>query len=123
MTSVSLSSMSDQDSLVQKIDCFMDDLKHGKLSEQGSFAIASKTLSILRLLVEDSSWNSAQDLMTSIRKQGRALISRCGQTSFSSIGELIHYCQSHQNLQSSKLVSSIIRVIIIHSFGIFYICT
>jgi len=77
--------MSDQDSLVQKIDCFMDDLKHGKLSEQGSFAIASKTLSILRLLVEDSSWNSAQDLMTSIRKQGRALISRCGQTSFSSI--------------------------------------
>ena len=75
----------DQNQLRQKIDTFMDQLKHGKLSEQGSYAIASSTLSVLRLLVEDSSWNSAQDLMTSVRKEGRALISRCGQTSVSSI--------------------------------------
>ena len=76
----------DQDELQQKIDGFMDKLKHGKLSEQGSFAIASSTLSILRLLIEDSSWKSAQDLMASVRQQGRGLISRCGQTSVSSIG-------------------------------------
>ena len=67
----------------------MDKLKHGKLSEQGSFAIASSTLSILRLLIEDSSWKSAQDLMTSVRQEGRGLISRCGQTSVSSIGTYI----------------------------------
>ena len=78
--------MSDQDQLRQKIDGFMDKLKHGKLSEKGSYAIASSTLSVLRLLVEDSSWNSAQDLMTSVREEGRTLINRCGQTSFSSIG-------------------------------------
>ena len=76
----------DQDELQQKIDGFMDKLKHGKLSEQGSFAIASSTLSILRLLIEDSSWKSAQDLMASVRQEGRGLISRCGQTSVSSIG-------------------------------------
>jgi len=75
----------DKDELQQKIDGFMDKLKHGKLSEQGSFAIASSTLSILRLLIEDSSWKSAQDLMASVRQEGRGLISRCGQTSVSSI--------------------------------------
>ena len=83
--------MSDQDQLRQKIDGFMDKLKHGKLSEKGSYAIASSTLSVLRLLVEDSSWNSAQDLMTSVREEGRTLINRCGQTSFSSIGMLFFY--------------------------------
>jgi len=77
--------MSDQEQLRQKIDGFVDKLKHGKLSEQGSYAVASSTLSVLRLLVEDSSWNSAQDLMTSVREEGRTLISRCGQTSVSSI--------------------------------------
>ena len=79
----------DKDEIQQKIDGFMDKLKHGKLSEQGSFAIASSTLSILRLLIEDSSWKSAQDLMTSVRQEGRGLISRCGQTSVSSIGTTI----------------------------------
>lgn len=75
--------MSSEEELVhrQKIDAFMDDLKHGKLSEKGSFAVASSTLSVLRMIVEESSWNSAQDLMSLIRNEGRAMITRCGQTS------------------------------------------
>lgn len=65
----------------QKIDALMDDLKHGKLSETGgSFAVASSTLTILRHLVEGSTWNSAQDLMSLIRNEGRTMLSMCGES-------------------------------------------
>ena len=69
----------------QKIDAFMDNLMHGKLSQKGSCAIARQALSILRLIVDDCSWTSAQDLMTLVKNEGRAMSTRCGQTSMSSI--------------------------------------
>jgi translation initiation factor eIF-2B subunit beta len=63
----------------QKVDSFIDSLTHGKLTEKGSIAVASSALSILRLLVEDCHWQSAQELMTLVRNEGRSLISRCSQ--------------------------------------------
>ena len=69
----------------QKIDAFMDNLMHGKLSQKGSCAVACQGLSILRLIVDDCSWTSAQDLMTLVKNEGRAMSTRCGQTSMSSI--------------------------------------
>lgn len=76
--------------LRQKIDASLDNLKHGKLSEQGSVAVASSTLSILTLLVENSQWNSAADLINLVKSEGRGLISRCGSTSVTStVGNMI----------------------------------
>ena len=69
----------------QKIDAFMDNLMHGKLSQKGSCAVACQGLSILRLIVDDCSWTSAKDLMTLVKNEGRAMSTRCGQTSMSSI--------------------------------------
>ena len=74
----------------QKIDAFMDNLMHGKFSQKGSFAVACKTLSIIRLIVDDCSWTSAQDLMTLVKNEGRAMSVRCGQTSMTSIGQVSH---------------------------------
>lgn len=65
----------------QKLDTFMDDLKHGKFIEKGSICIASTSLSLFRILVEDHPWTSAEELMTLVKNEGRALVSRCGQTS------------------------------------------
>lgn len=75
----------------QKIDAFLDQLRHGKLSEDGSYAVASSTLSILRVIVEESSsWQSAQDLMTLVKNEGREMITKCGHSSVTStVGNII----------------------------------
>ena len=69
----------------QKVDAFMDKIKQGKLSEKGSLAVASSTLSILKVLIEESNWQSVQDLMKLVKNEGKNLVLQCGQTSTTSI--------------------------------------
>ena len=69
----------------QKVDTFMDKIKQGKLSEKGSLAVASSTLSILKVLIEESNWQSVQDLMKLVKNEGKNLVLQCGQTSTTSI--------------------------------------
>ena len=69
----------------QKFDTFMDKIKQGKLSQKGSLTVASSTLSILRVLIEESNWQSVQELMNLVKHEGKNLILQCGQTATTSI--------------------------------------
>ena len=57
----------------------------GKLSQKGSLTVASSTLSILRVLIEESNWQSVQELMNLVKHEGKNLILQCGQTPTTSI--------------------------------------
>ena len=65
----------------QKFDTFLDKIKQRKLSEKGSLAVASSTLSLMKVLIDESNWQSVQELMTLVKLEGKNLILQCGQTS------------------------------------------
>ncbi|XP_052685732.1 translation initiation factor eIF-2B subunit beta-like [Crassostrea angulata] len=73
------------DELNEKLDVFARDLKHGSI--EGSYNVAFRTVSLLRIVIAQSKCTTAKDVMESVVKEGKQLIA--AQQSETAVGNMV----------------------------------